>query len=377
MKITVQTAAFARELFKANGVSGSKSTMPILQNIILEATDDQRVRIQITDLEISLTTELSGDDVQVHQPGRVVIRIRELHDTVKQLKNPELTLEKDDQDWVNLQSGTVKARFVGTNPDEYPQIATGDNFEFFEVPTDRFTRMISSVLFSVSKDSARPHLGGGYLHVPEPGRLGMVSTDGHRLSVANFELEGDVPTTISEGVIVPRKGLEEFVRMADNTLANVSIAYWQNNIVLQQDQTQLLIRLIDGSFPNYKQVIPAAREENRATIDRTMFSERIKLVSLFANQRTRNLRLELQPGNCVISAHDPEKGECEEHLVVHYDGPEVRAGFNANYLLEVLNAIKGSDITIEMTDALKPAIIHDAAPREGEDSTFIVMPMRL
>jgi len=377
MKITVQTAAFARELFKANGVSSSKSTMPILQNIILEATEDQRVRIQITDLEISLTTELSGDDVQVHQPGRVAIRIRELHDTVKQLRNPELTLEKDDQDWVNLQSGTVKARFVGTNPDEYPAIATGDDLNFFEVPTDRFTRMISSVLFSVSKDSARPHLGGGYLHTPEAGKMGMVSTDGHRLSVANFTLEGDLPEELNDGVIVPRKGLEEFIRMADGTLAHVGIAFWQSNIVLQQDQTQLLIRLIDGSFPNYKQVIPAEREESRAVVDRALLADRIKLVSLFSNQRTRNLRLELQAGNCIISAHDPEKGECEEHLAVNYDGPDVRAGFNANYLSEVLSAIKGSDITLEITDALKPAIIHDAEPREGEESVFIVMPMRI
>src|SRR5690625_7157885 len=99
MKITVQTAAFARELFKANGIGGSKSTMPILQNIILEATDDQRVRVQITDLEVSLITEVSGGDVQVHQPGRALLRIREPRDTVKQFNTPSLRLEKDEREW--------------------------------------------------------------------------------------------------------------------------------------------------------------------------------------------------------------------------------------------------------------------------------------
>lgn len=377
MKITVQTAAFARELFKANGVSGSKTTMPILQNITLEATEDQRVRIQITDLEVSLTTELSGDDVQVHQPGRVLIRIRELHDTVKQLKTPSLTLEKDDQDWVNLESGTVKARFVGSDPDEYPAIATAEASEFFSVPTDRFVRMIQRVLFSVSRDSARPHLCGGYLHAPSAGKIGMVSTDGHRLSVAQFEYDAEPPAELTDGVIVPVKGLEEFIRSVDTTLAEVEVAFWQNNLILQQEQTRLIIRLIDGSFPNYRQVLPAEREDARSTIDRVMFLDRVNLVSLFTNKETHNLRLEFQTGNLVISAHDPDKGECEEHLAINYQGNEVRAGFNANYLKEVLKTLKGDDITIELTDSLKPAVIRDPNESEGESSVFILMPMRI
>lgn len=377
MKITVQTAAFARELFKANGVSSSKTPMPILQNIILEATEDGRVRIQMTDLEISLTTELSGDDVQVHQPGKVLIRIRELHDTVKQLKTPSLTLEKDDQDWVNLQSGTVKARFVGSDPDEYPAIATGDDSEFFYVPTDRFVRMIQRVLFSISRDSARPHLCGGFLHVPAPGKLGMVSTDGHRLSVAQFDYDVEAPEVLNDGVIIPLKGLEEFSRSVDTTLAEVGIAFWQSNIILQQEQTKLVIRLIDGSFPNYRQVLPAAREDARSTIDRVMFLDRVNLVSLFTNKETHNLRLEFQSGNVVISAHDPDKGECEEHLAIDYSGDEVRAGFNANYLKEVLKVLKGDDITVELTDSLKPAVIRDPNEQEGESSVFILMPMRI
>lgn len=377
MKITVQTAAFARELFKANGVSSSKSTMPILQNIILEATSDQRVRIQVTDLEISLTTELTGDEVEVHTPGRVAIRIRELHDAVKQLKNPSLTLEKDDQEWVNLQSGTVKARFVGTDPEEYPAIATGDDLQFFYVPTDRFTRMIQRVLFSILRDSARPHLSGGYFHVPDDGKLGMVSTDGHRLSVAEFDFDGEVPEELKKGIIVPFKGLDEFTRSVDTTLAEVGIAFWQNNIILQQEQTQLLVRLIDGSFPAYKQVLPAENPQRKAVVDRVMLLDRVNLVSLFANQRTRNLRLEFQPGNCIISAHDPEKGECEEHLAIEYQGQEVRAGFNANYLKDVLKVLKGDDITVELIDSLKPAVVREVEEPEGESSIFIIMPMRL
>lgn len=379
MKITVQTAAFARELFKANNVSGSKSTMPILQNIILEATDDQRVRILITDLENILITELSGDDVKVTEPGKAVIRIKELYETINRLRSPELHLETDEQGWLTLQGGSVKARFVGANYEEYPAVAKAEDVDFFEVPTDKFLRMIGLVSFSVSRDSARPHLSGANLHIPDTGKLCMVSTDGHRLSVASFDydFEGESPSELKEGVIVPLRGLERLQRMTDATLATLRIGFWNSNIVFEQEQTQFIVRLIEGSFPSYKQVIPAEREESRAIIDRAMLADRLKLVALFANANKKSFRIELSDGNCALSAHDPEKGECEEEMPVNYNGPTVKAGFNVQYVADVLSALNSPDITIEVTDALKPAIIRATESREGEDAIFIVMPMRI
>lgn len=377
MKITVQTAAFSRELYKAQGIAVAKTSIPILQNIILEATEDGRVRILVTDLEIFLRTEISGDDVQVHQPGRVAIRAKELYEAVKSLKNPTLTLEREDQEWVLLKSGTVRARLVGTNPDEYPQIPSTDAATFTDIPTDRFMRLMDRVAFSVSKDAARPHLGGAYLHAPKEGEIGLVSTDGHRLSVAAFEFDETIPGEIKTGVIIPRKGLEEIRRSVDQTQAMLGVALLDTSIVFQQGDTTLLVRLIDGSFPSYQQVIPAEKEENKATIDRAMFLDRIKLVALFSNQRTRNLRVQFKDGTCTISAHDPEKGECQEELPINYSGPEVKAGFNFQYLSEVLSILKTDDVTVEITDALKPAVIHEVGEREGERSVFIVMPMRI
>lgn len=378
MKITVQTTTFSRELFKVQGIANAKTTMPVLQNILLEATEDGRVLIKVTNLEISLSTEISGDDVQVHQPGLAVLRARDLHETVRNLKSESLTLEKDDQQWVTLVSGTVRARFVGTNPDEYPAIPTVDAQKFAEIPTDRFIRAADLVLFAVSKDPSRPHLCGSFLHIRENGQLGFAATDGHRLALASFDFNtSELPDALKQGVIIPRKGIEELRRSIDLTCESIGVVLEENTMVFRQNVTLLFVKLIDGAFPNIAQVFPQENEERKAVIDRAMLADRIKLVSLFTNQRTRNLRIELQEGTCIISAHDNDTGEIEERLPVAYSGPTVRAGFNSQYILDILSTLRCAEISLEIPDSLKPSVVHELDVREGDDSIFIIMPMRI
>lgn len=377
MKITVQTTTFSRELFKAQGIANAKSTLPVLQNVYLEATGDGRVVIKVTDLETSLSTEISGNDVQVHEPGRLTVRAKDLYETVKNLKGESLTLESDDQHWGRLTSGTVRARFVGVNPDEFPAIPTVDSDEFSEIPTDRFLRAADLIYNSISKDSARPHMCGGYFHVTSAGKLGFVATDGHRLNLATFEHKGDLPAQVKSGVIIPRKGIEDLRRAIDLTQETIGIAISGNTIVFRQTSSLLFIRLIDGNFPSYENVIPKEVEEHKAVIDRSMFLDRVKLVSIFCRQKSRSMRIALEEGTCIISAHDIETGECEERLPIAYSGPAVKAGFNHQYIQEVLSVLRSPEFSFEITDSLKPAIIHELDTKEDEDSVFVVMPMRI
>lgn len=377
MKITVQTTTFSRELFKAQGIANAKSTLPVLQNILLEATADGRLTLKVTDLETSLSTEISGNDVQVHEPGRLTIRAKDLYETVKNLKGESLTLEKDDQHWGRLTSGTVRARFVGVNPDEYPAIPSVDTTEFAAIPTDRFIRAADLVYNAISKDPSRPHMCGAFFHVASSGKLGFVATDGHRLNQAVFDFSGDLPEEIKKGVIVPRKGIEDLRRSIDLTQETIGVALSGSTIVFKQQSSLLFVRLIDGNFPPYENVIPADVEENKAIIDRSMFLDRIKLVSIFCRQKSRSMRIALEDGVCIISAHDNETGECEERLPIAYSGPNIRAGFNHQYVQEVLSVLRGPEFSFEIKDALKPAIIHELDTKEDEDSVFVVMPMRL
>jgi DNA polymerase-3 subunit beta len=374
MKITLDTAKLAAELFKLQGIVNHKSTLPILQNALIEADADGTVSLHATDLDLSVSTRAVAD---VERPGRVSVRARDLYDAVKNLRAPSVTLEREDNLWVHLSSGTVKARLVGMDPAEFPQLQRADGVTFSSVPTGKVIRMIDRCIFSVSTDEGRPNLNGALLRA-EGSALQMVATDGHRLSMARVEAGLPAPPSeLVEGVIVPRKGMAELRRTVDLTSENIEIGVAGSSIVFKHDDTTLFIRLIDGTFPNYSAVVPQEQDERKAVIDRSELVGRIKFVSLFANAKTHNVSLSLEPGICTISSQDPDKGECLEQIAVNFEGAPVKAGYNFRYLLDVLNVVDTEQVSVEIIDTLSPTVIHELGAEPGEHSLFIVMPMRL
>jgi DNA polymerase-3 subunit beta len=376
MKFTVETSALARELFKLQGIASSKSTMPILQNALIEARADGALLLHATDLDLSVSTELQ---CSVESAGRVTVRARDLYDTVKNLKTDSVTLERDDNQYLMLRAGTVRARFIGMDPQEYPAVPVAGDGPFFPVRTAALLRMIDRTFFSISTDDGRPSLTGALVQRLSGTRLVMVSTDGHRLSKVEIGTEDEKgPKALEQGLIVPKKGLSELRRTVDVTAESLTIGVTpQGSVVFRHGNTSLYVRPIDQAFPNFQQVVPEEREERRATINRAEFAERLRLVSLFANAKTHNVRLQLEDDTCTILAQDPDKGECEERLQVGYGGPAVRAGYNFKYLQDIIGTLDCQQISIEVIDTLSPTVLHEVDGEDGEKSLFIVMPMRL
>ncbi|MFT4704326.1 MAG: DNA polymerase-3 subunit beta [Bradymonadia bacterium] len=383
MKITLDTATLTSELFKLQGIVSSKSTLPILHNALLVANADGTLELHATDLDISVSTRVK---CEVESPGKMTVRARDLYDAVKNLRAEKVTLEREDNLWVRLTSGTVQARLVGMDPAEFPQIQEADEASFVTLRTASFMRLIDRTLFSVASDESRPNLTGALLRVDTSGNLIMVSTDGHRLSIAEmkpgFTVE-DAPAALTEddraggGVIVPRKGLAELRRTVDLTEEALSFGIHANSAVFRYGTTTLFVRLIDGTFPSFRQVVPEEKAERRATIDRAEFVGRLKFVSLFSSAKTHNITLKLEDSTLTVLAQDPDKGECEESIPVNYSGPAVKAGYNFKYLLDVLGVCASSAVSIEVIDTLSPTVVRELDGEDGEDALFIVMPMRL
>jgi DNA polymerase-3 subunit beta len=377
MKITLDTATLTSELFKLQGIVSSKSTLPILHNALLDAKADGTLALHATDLEISVSTLVT---CEVAQPGRITVRARDLYDAVKNLRADRVTLEREDNLWVRLSAGTVQARLVGMDPAEFPQIQQAEEASFVTLRTASFIRMIDRTLFSISTHDDRPNLTGALVKLDDRSKLMMVSTDGHRLSVSELTpgfTADDAPEALATGIIVPKKGLSELRRTVDLTEEALGFAIQGSNAVFRYGTTTLFVRLIDGTFPNYAQVIPQEKDERKALIDRSELLGRLKFVSLFSSAKTNNITLKLEDGTCTISAQDPDKGECEESIPVTYTGPSVKAGYNFRYLLDVLGVVSSKEVSIEMIDTLSPTIVHELEGDDGESSLFIVMPMRL
>ena len=377
MKIRLETSTLSRELFKLQGIVAAKSTLPILHNALFEAKADGTLHLHATDLDISVSTEVA---CEVETPGRVTVKAKDLYDAVKNLKSDTVSLEKEDNLWVMLKAGTVKARFVGMNPDEFPQVQKAEEVQFLPIDTQKMLRMIERTIFSVSTDEGRPNLTGAMAELTSEGVLRMVSTDGHRLSMAQTRVAEDgsgAPEGLGKGIIIPRKGLAELRRTVDPSLDSLAFGISGNNAVFRYGNTTLFVRIIDGTFPNFQQVIPQEDAARKALVNRAEMIDRLKFVSLFSSSRTHNLRLVIEDDTCTISAQDPDKGECEEQIPVTYSGPAVRAGFNYRYILDVLGVINGDDVSIEVIDTLSPTIIRETEGEDDDDSLFIVMPMRI
>jgi len=374
MKIRISRENLTAELAKLQGVVSQRSTLAILSNALFEAADGT-LRLDATDLDISVSTACA---CEVLEPGKVTLQAKAVFDIVKNLEEDEIEIETEENYWAKLKAGNVNCRIVGTHPDDFPQVLDTTDVEMYPIGTERLLEMIDKTLFSVSTDDARPNLTGAFFKVTDTGSLLMVSTDGHRLSkieVKPEELEtaGNIPEALEEGIIIPRKGLAELKRNVSARGAELSFGLKDNNIIFKHGPMSLSIRLIDGSFPDFTQVLPR-ESDNKAILDRDIFTQSLRFVSLFANPKTNNVRLSLSDDGLELYATDPDRGEGLKTVPVEYAGSPVKAGYNFKYLLDVLQALDGNEVSIEIIDTLSPTLVRDT---QSDEALFVVMPMRL
>jgi DNA polymerase-3 subunit beta len=377
MKITVETSTLARELAKLQGIVSARSTTPATQFALLTATSEGQLLIQATDLDVALTARI---ECRAEVPGQVAIRARELSDMVKNVQAETLTIEKEDNHWALLRGGTRRARLAGINPAEFPRITTAEDLHPVALGTRTLQRMISHTLFSVCTDEARPNITGGLLRLVDGERLVMVSTDGHRLSKMETrlpEVPSEIPREFQTGVVVPRKGLDLLARTLDVTEPMTLVGLSQSTIYFIYGNTQLSVRLIEAVFPNYPAVIPAEVPERRATVGRKEFLDKVRSVALLSSAKINNIRVAMEGDTCTLTAQDPDRGECEDRLPIEYGLGPVKAGFNHRYLQDVLGVLDSERVTLEMVDAMSASVMRPVDGDDGEDTVFIIMPMRL
>ena len=370
MKMTVRTAELARALYRVQGIADKKSTMPILAHVLLNATRDA-LTVSATDMDVGLS---GSYEATVSEPGAVAVHARQLYEIVKSLPPGTVELEKQDNNWVELRSGSSRFRLVGMAAEDFPALPTHAQTKSFSIPAVELARMIDRTIFCVSTDDNRHNLSGVYCESPKPKLLRMVATDGHRLAMAEHSFEVDIP--IERGVIVPRKGFQELKRVLSDTaetIGTVELGFSGNSGVLRAGSVTLSTRLVEGQFPDYGQVIPKSGDKN-ARIGRGVFSEALKRVSLLSQGRAWGVRLTFTNGQLELVAEDPEFGEAHEELAVDYKGDKLSIGFNARYLLDALALISDEGVLFELTDDLSPGVLK---PLDNTGFLAVVMPMRI
>ncbi len=364
MKFSAERESLLTALQSVIGVVERRQTMPILSNVLLSA-QGSKLSITATDLEVELvaTTAIkSGTD------GRLTVPGRKLLDICRSL--PEGVTLAFSQDGERLTVKAGRSRFVlATLPAaDFPTIEELAQQQSLKLPQADLRRLLDKTHFSMAQQDVRYYLNGMLLET-DGKMLRTVATDGHRLALCEMDLPSKAA---GQQVIVPRKGVLELQRLL-GTEGDVEVTVGSNHIRAQIGDVRFTSKLIDGRFPEYGRVIPAAPPK-AVIADREVLRAALQRTAILANEKYRGIRLALKKNTMTLQAHNPDQEEAEEQVEVSYKGDELEVGFNVGYLLDALAAVDGNEVEIGVTDGNSSCLVR--APG-ATSARYVVMPMRL
>ena len=366
MKLTIQRETLLKPLQQVAGVVERRQTLPILGNVLLNATA-RELKLTATDLEVELQAKVK---LTVTEPGDITLPARKLLDICRTLpEGAEIDISVK-RERATVHSG--KSRFtLATMPaSEFPVVDKIKSPHKFSAPQNELRQVIDRTAFSMAQQDVRYYLNGLMLE-PDNGVLRAVATDGHRLAICESAM--DVGKITGKQVIVPRKGIQELHRLLEDDAATVTVEIGTNHIRITTDELRFTSKLIDGRFPDYNRVIP--KDANKSlVIDREVLRQALTRTSILSNEKYRGIRLNLSKNNLKIQAHNPEQEEAVDELEVTYDNEPLEIGFNVTYLLDVLAAVDSDAVEFLLSDANSSALIHKPGI---DDYRYVVMPMRL
>jgi DNA polymerase III subunit beta len=369
MKLTITREQLQEGLVAVAASVPAKTTLPILSNILLEATKDG-IRLSGTDLDIAVSTTVSAS---VDQEGAITLPARKLVEIVRELPSAAIRLTASGEQRVSIECGRSRFRLLGLPREEFPAFPSVKFDGGWRTSSGDLQKLIAHVAFAASTEESRPILNG-VLWELRPDRMRMVATNGHRLA------RMDVPTASAGGtaqadLIVPPKALEQIRRLfgADE---EVEIARSENHLGFRSATTQVFTRLIEGPYPNYEQVIPRENDKS-ATADKAAFASALRRMSIVASDQTHRIRMAFANGSCKLSVQTPDLGEAQEEITVSYEGDPLEIGFNASYLLEILKYIPTDEVRLTFKAPERAATCEPVGWDDPSSYLTLVMPLRL
>jgi len=374
MKLSIAKSEFLRGLGRIQSIVEKRNSMPILANTLIEAPEkgkEAKLQLAATDLEVGIR---SLHPANVKSAGGLTVSAKKLFEIVRELPDEQVELEATANSYLEIRCNRSRFTLAGTAAEEYPTLPEFNPKKTVAFSADILSAMIERTMYAASVDETRYNLNGVYFEVlGESGEVRLVATDGHRLACVDHEIEGDA-SALASGVIIPRKGLGELKRLVDEADSEeIELAFANNSGLARRGDVTLVMRLIEGEFPNYNQVIPKELTQH-LILPTDILVQALRRVALLSSERSRAVKLELTDGQLVISSSNPDLGDAREELDVDYGGDALTVGFNARYLLDAIGAIQSKEVRLSFLDDLSPARV---TPPGDEKTLAVVMPMRI
>lgn len=369
MKLTIAKDQLLTGLQAVQNVVGSRTTLPILSNVLLRAAAS-RLEFTATDLDVTIACSVPAN---VEKEGAVTLPVKKLFGLARELAAAEVEIEVDEKSVASIRSGASFFKINGMPAEEFPPPPTFKQSRAVTVPQEKLKAMLRRTSFAVSTDESRYVLNGIFFSLKEH-KLTLVATDGRRLAMSDEEV--DIPAESQGEFIVPTKAINELNRLL--TAGNVELMFSDNQVgfTLQPSVegglgVYVVSKLVDGNYPNYRQVIPQGVQE-RVSLPREEFLQCLRRAEIMTSEKQNSVKLSFGKNQLSITANTPEVGEAREVLSINYKGRDLSIAFNPAYMMDPLRALDNDEVFFELIDELSPGVIKCSEP-----FLYVIMPMRM
>jgi len=366
MRFTLQREAFLKPLAQVVNVVERRQTLPVLANFLVQVQDGQ-LSLTGTDLEVEMISRIAVEEAQ---DGETTIPARKLFEIVRALPDGSRVTVSQSGEKVTVQAGRSRFTLATLPANDFPSVDEVEATERVAIPEAGLKELIERTAFAMAQQDVRYYLNGLLFDLRDS-TLRCVATDGHRLALCETALESG--STTKRQIIVPRKGVTELQRLLEGGDRQVELEVGRSHVRMKRDDVTFTSKLIDGRFPDYEAVIPIGADRE-VRVDREALRASLQRAAILSNEKYRGVRVEVSPGQLKISAHNPEQEEAQEEIEADTKVSDLAIGFNVNYLLDALSALRDEHIVIQLRDANSSALVREAA---NEKSRHVVMPLRL
>jgi len=373
MKFKINRDHFSNGLAQVLNVVGSKATMPILSNVLIEA-DKDHITLTTTNLDLGIRCKIKAE---VKEPGAVTLPVKRLATIVRELPNVDVVFDAAPNHQVKLASGGSNFKIMGIGKEEFPPLPEFGDEKSFTLEQAELTAMLKSVAYAQSTDETRYILNGVYFNFKD-GKLSLVATDGRRLALISKELE--VPATSAGSIILPAKTVSELLRMLDKG-EKLKISFNDRRAAFQLntdkdssgliDSIYLYSKVVEGNYPNYNQVIPKETHQ-RIKLERELFQQCVHRAALVCSEKSNSVKIKVTSNLLEITAQSPDFGEAHESMAIAYSGPDLQVAFNPQFIMDPLRALAKDEVFFELKDEVSPGVFKTL-----ESFICVIMPVRL
>ena len=373
MKFKIQKSGLENVLSKVQGITGRKSNFAITECVMLDVSDNG-IKITATDHETGFEGYYDAD---VEQEGLIALNSRKLYEIVKEFPSQEINFNQTENNWVEINDIKVQYHLMGMNPEEFPQLPNLDLEKSLEIDSVQFKRMIErSISIGSTGDEKRAHINGVFFECfkeTDPPLIRMVSTDGTRMSKTDIIVQEIDDSYADLSVLIPKKGVGEVLKFLENS-DTVSVGVQESYFVVKKRKEKMIIRLLEGKFPNYEDIINRNEESFNIELDKGPFLKMLVRMAIMCNENYRAAIFKFDRDKLIIHSTNPEIGESKEDIDIEYGGDKIELAFNPRYLIDALNAIDDNKVIMNLVDEAKPCIVSG---KENKNYLNVIMPMRI